>query len=127
MKPINFKQQNTVLEKPENMKDSECSALPTFRDGKQCISCWELSEQDLEEINKTKKVYLGVLSGNTQPPVFLTVQTPFISGECPNCGKPKYQNEYEDFERCHGCDWTSERMEVEDKKEDTKTGDGENL
>lgn len=26
---------------------------------------------------------------------------------CPECGYPKSKKHHEDFERCHGCDWTS--------------------
>ena len=77
MRAIEFKEQNGVLGKPEGMTDDECSPLPVFRDGKHCVSVWELSEADLELIKETKVVYLGVLSGNTQPPVFLTIESPF--------------------------------------------------
>lgn len=27
---------------------------------------------------------------------------------CPECGYPKFKKTFEDFERCHGCNWTSE-------------------
>lgn len=77
MRAIEFKEQNAVLGKPAGMTDEECKPLPVFRDGKQCVSVWELSPEELEFINQTKVVYLGVLSGNTQPPVFLTVESPF--------------------------------------------------
>lgn len=26
---------------------------------------------------------------------------------CPECGYPKFKRSFEDFERCHGCNWTS--------------------
>ena len=26
---------------------------------------------------------------------------------CPECGYPKFKKSFEDFERCHGCEWTS--------------------
>ena len=27
---------------------------------------------------------------------------------CPECGYPKFKFSHEEFERCHGCNWTSE-------------------
>ena len=76
MNPIEFKEQNKVFTKPENMTDKECKSLPVLTDGKQSVSCWELTDEKLEEIKKTKKVYLGVL-GQGHPPVFLEVFKPF--------------------------------------------------
>lgn len=28
---------------------------------------------------------------------------------CPKCNYPKFKKHHEDFERCEGCDWTSEK------------------
>jgi hypothetical protein len=79
MKPIGFKESNGVLGKPENMTDEECDQLPVFRDGVHCISCWKLSEEELNQVQKTGCIYLGILSGGTQPPVFLQVENPFVN------------------------------------------------
>ena len=38
----------------------EAGALPVFSDGEQCISCWELSTDDLIEINMTKRASTSV-------------------------------------------------------------------
>ncbi len=27
---------------------------------------------------------------------------------CPDCGYPKFKRTFEEFERCQGCNWTSE-------------------
>ena len=78
MRPVEFDEMTIVLSKPEGMTDDECMPLPVFRDGKQVVSCWELSKEDLELINQTGRIYLGVVSGKSQPPVFLTVETPFV-------------------------------------------------
>lgn len=77
MKPIEFNEQNKVLLKPENMTDEECKSLPVFSNGKECISCWQLSDEEIEKLKETKCIWLGVLSGQTQPPVFLNVDNPF--------------------------------------------------
>jgi len=77
MKPVEFEEANGVLHKPESMTDEECLSLPVFRDGRYCISLWELSEEEKAELLKTGKVWLWVLSGETQPPVLLSVSSPF--------------------------------------------------
>ncbi len=76
MIPIKFRGANGVLSKPKNMTDAECSSLPVYRDGTYCVSCWELGEKELRKVMRTKKVFIGVLSGHTQPPIFLTATNP---------------------------------------------------
>lgn len=78
MIPVDFPQRNRVLEKPKGMTDEECSDLEIFTDGKVCVSCWQLNKEELELIQKTGKVYLVVVSGKTQPPVSLHVESPFV-------------------------------------------------
>lgn len=80
MKPTEFKEQNKVLSKPDNMTDEECSSLPVYTDGKLCISCWELTWRDIWQIIKTRRVWLWVLSGRTQPPVIVSADFPFLEG-----------------------------------------------
>jgi hypothetical protein len=76
MKPIEFKEQNEVLAKPPNMTDKECQSLNVFTDGKQSVSCWEITDEELKEIIKTKKIWLGVI-GNAHPLVFIEAFKPF--------------------------------------------------
>lgn len=78
MKPIEFKEQSKVLGKPESMTDEECSSLPVYSDGAQCVSCWKLSDEEIKLISETGCMYVGVLSGSTQPPIWLTVESPFV-------------------------------------------------
>ncbi|MCK5607126.1 hypothetical protein KAR91_34905 [Candidatus Pacearchaeota archaeon] len=78
MKPIEFDEQSAVLGKPASMTDKECSSLPCFRDGVNVISKWELTEEELEEIKKTKCIYVNVLSGKSSPPIKPDVFTPFM-------------------------------------------------
>ena len=78
MRAVEFDEQTVILGKPIGMTDEECAPLPVFRDGEQVISCWELNKEDLEEINKTGKIYLSIFSGKTQPPVWLSIENPFI-------------------------------------------------
>lgn len=71
MKPIQFKQSTKVLQKPSTISINECGSVPVWSDGKQCVSCWKASFQERIKILFTGKIWLGVLSGKTQPPVFL--------------------------------------------------------
>jgi hypothetical protein len=71
MKPIKFKEANCNLEKPQNMTDEECLSLAVYTDGEQCISCWKMSFRQRISALIYGKVWLSVLSGQTQPPVWL--------------------------------------------------------
>jgi hypothetical protein len=76
MQSIDFEESNVILGKPATMTDEQCNSLNVFTDGQTCVSCWELSDDELKKLMETKKIWLGVLSGTTQPPVFLTVEKP---------------------------------------------------
>jgi hypothetical protein len=75
MKPVNFKESNKRLDAPKGM--SNCSALDVFSDGMNCISAWKPSVIERIKILFGGKVWLGVYSGHTQPPVFVTADYPF--------------------------------------------------
>jgi hypothetical protein len=80
MKPVNFKASNANFVKPESMTEEQCGELPVMvvpdPDLKVniCISCWELSLEEILEIVKTGRLWLSVYGG--QPPVLLQVSTP---------------------------------------------------
>jgi tartrate dehydratase beta subunit/fumarate hydratase class I family protein len=81
MMPINFNESNIVYNKPENMTDEDCSTLHAFRGHDQSelpviITKWQLSKEDLEEIQKTGCVYLTVV-GQVLPPVSVYTENPF--------------------------------------------------
>lgn len=77
MKPIDFEQSTKVLQKPGTLSDSQCSALPVWCDGKQCVSCWKPSIKERINILFGGNVWLGVMSGKTQPPVFVAGERVF--------------------------------------------------
>ena len=84
MKPIDFEQSTKVLQKPGTLSDSQCGALPVWCDGKQCVSCWKPSIKERINILFGGNVWLGVMSGKTQPPVFVAGErvfekTPFFA------------------------------------------------
>lgn len=78
MQGVHFKEETDELRRPPGMTEEQCGSLPIYRtsDG-HCISCWELSDEELETLKKTKRIWLWVWSGKTQPPVSLAVDNPF--------------------------------------------------
>jgi hypothetical protein len=83
MIPTSFDESNHVLDKPKDMAREQCDALSVFvgqtQDGLPVvISCWKLTKEELEQINKTGRVWLWVY-GAGMPPVSLTVENPFKS------------------------------------------------
>ncbi|MDD3019486.1 MAG: hypothetical protein PHX61_00735 [Alphaproteobacteria bacterium] len=59
------------------MSESECQSLPVWCDGKQCVSCWKPTIADRIRIALGGNIWLGVMSGNTQPPVFISGEQVF--------------------------------------------------
>lgn len=77
MKPIDFPQSTKVLQRPSTMAESECQSLHVWNDGKQCVSCWKPTLGERIRIAFGGNVWLGVLSGKTQPPVFVSGEKVF--------------------------------------------------
>ncbi len=84
MTPVKFSGYTGVLQAPESMPD--VMPLPFFR-GEDTegvpvvISCWELTESELQEVIKTKRVWLSVV-GRSAPPVRVSAETPFVPLPC---------------------------------------------
>jgi len=80
MTPTTFKQQNAVFEKPNDMTEDQCGSLPAFKGdayGRPIIlSCWKLSDDEIEQIKHTGRIWLSV-TGNIMPPVSLFTENPF--------------------------------------------------
>ena len=71
MKGVPFKDANKVFGKPSEMTDDECNSLPvkiTTNDKYPAIeSVWEMSDEELAMINKSKRIRNGVLGRGLQP------------------------------------------------------------
>ena len=74
MKPTGFKYANRELQPPEGATYSENIAsidpLPIWTDGEQCVSCWKMTVRERLAALLFGRVWLSVLSGSTQPPVY---------------------------------------------------------
>lgn len=72
MKPLHFKEATIALEKPLSMTDEECGSLWVHRsENGECISLWTVPFWQRLKFLFHGKLWLGVCSGNTQPPVWL--------------------------------------------------------
>lgn len=72
MKPIYFKESTIELKKPASMTDDECGSLYIYNsENGECISCWSVSFWSRLKFLFHGKIWLGVLSGKTQPPVWI--------------------------------------------------------
>lgn len=71
MKPIKFNQANKNLLKPNSMTDEECSSLWVYTDGNQCVSCWKMNWKQRIKALFFGKIWISVMSGYTQPPVWI--------------------------------------------------------
>lgn len=65
---IPFAQANNILGAPKGMTQEECNSLELYRDGRYCISKWQFTDEEIEELKRNGgKMYLWVLGSNMQP------------------------------------------------------------
>jgi hypothetical protein len=77
LRPIKFEEANITFTGPEGIGDlPACRVTDTNGRTIEIVSCWELSDRDLEEINSNRRIWLSV-TGPGQPPVALLVDYPF--------------------------------------------------
>jgi hypothetical protein len=86
MLPTSFPESNFVYTKPKDWTDEQCMDLPVWKGpvpiddagatAPTIISCWKLSKEDLEEINRTGCVWL-LITGTGMPPVSVAAENPF--------------------------------------------------
>jgi len=67
---VKFSDMNGELGAPKDDED-RVNSLPVFRNGSCVVSCWEFSNEEIQEIIKTKRVYLSLLSGLTMSPAII--------------------------------------------------------
>lgn len=76
MVPADFAESNGVLSRPPDMTDEECDPLCVLHSNLPdqtpvVVSCWKVTKEELEEIQRTGRVWLIVV-GHTMPPVILS-------------------------------------------------------
>ncbi len=74
-----FDESNLVLSAPEGL-ESRVSALSVYKGldsgFSTVVSCWKFTQQELDNINKTGRVFIGVM-GETMPPIWVDGNHPF--------------------------------------------------
>ena len=81
MKPTQFKESNATLTAPQQEYSTDVDAvqpLNIWSNGEQCVSCWKMSWGERLSVLFRGKVWLLVLSGQTQPPVALSITKKFF-------------------------------------------------
>lgn len=81
MEPSSFPEENLILDKPPGMSYDDCMALSVFQGEDSVgqpvvISCWKPTKKELEEINRTGRVWLWIY-GQTMPPAAVGGFNPF--------------------------------------------------
>lgn len=75
-----FDEDNAVLGPPKGKSEEEVHSLSVHKGmmgvSPVVISCWKPTKEELEEINRTGRVWL-VVCGNTMPPVMVEGISPF--------------------------------------------------
>ncbi len=66
---VDFGGSNTVYKAPEGRED--VADLHAFANGKCIVSCWELDDAEIEEIVRTRRVFLSSFSGRVLYPSFV--------------------------------------------------------
>lgn len=68
MKAIKFETANIEYRAPDSMRDT-CQTLYVQKGEGKIVSCWELDDDELAEVNQTRRIYLTV-EGDVQPPIY---------------------------------------------------------
>ena len=83
MRPISFKHANRTLGPPTKQDYSEnvmgIAPLPVWSDGEQCVSCWQMSWRERLSALLFGRVWIALLSGETQPPASAQVSQEYLT------------------------------------------------
>lgn len=74
-RPTEFSEQNLLLGPAEGTEEY-VQPLPVFSNGQTCTSCWELTDEEIAEITRTRRVWVTVMAGRTQPPILIQTDFP---------------------------------------------------
>lgn len=73
MQAVKFKGTNVTMKAPkgaENIQDVEA-----FQNEQVCVTAWVFTTGEIDEINRTGKIYLSVFMRGNMPPVFMGAET----------------------------------------------------
>lgn len=70
-KPVLWEGSNKLLSPPKNYEEEQVCSMAVFTNGVVCVSKWQLSEEAIKYLNETGCIFISVISGQTQPPIFI--------------------------------------------------------
>lgn len=81
--PSSFAESNCVLGPPEGATEQQIASLSVFRGTLKdttpiVVSCWKVTQAELEEINRTGRLWLLVI-GHTMPPAIVSGTKPSMT------------------------------------------------
>jgi hypothetical protein len=68
--PVDFIGTNVIMKAPRGQEET-VRDVSAFRNEQCCITCWQLTEDELAEVNRTGRIFLSVHYGGGMPPVFI--------------------------------------------------------
>lgn len=79
--PASFDESNMYLNRPSDMTEEQCDPLSVLvtqmPDNTPVVySCWKLTIEELAEVNRTGRIWLGIC-GHSMPPAFVSGIKPF--------------------------------------------------
>lgn len=88
--PTTFPGANIILTAPDGMEE-QVADLPVFRNGQFSVSAWELSDEELEEIIRTRRVHVAIL-GQSHPPIYVGDEEAVrkVTGDHGGCAWPRH-------------------------------------
>jgi hypothetical protein len=87
VEPTSFPESNDHFDKPSDLTYEQCEVLSVYKGLDSIsglpviISCWKPTKAELEEINKTGRIWLFIY-GTTMPPSCLGGLNPFKEESC---------------------------------------------
>lgn len=73
--PVEFPGVNLRLNAAPGSEHNVNSGIPAFNNKVSTITCWELSAEELRDILATGKVWVSIMAGSSQPPLFVGSET----------------------------------------------------
>ena len=68
--PVDFTGTNVIMKAPRGSEEI-VQDVRAFRNEQCCITCWNLTADEIEEVNRTGRIFLSVHYGGGMPPVFV--------------------------------------------------------
>ncbi len=72
MYPASFEESNLTLNKPPQLTHDQCQTIAAFKGKMQdglpiIVTCWKFDQKELEEIQKTGRIWIIAVGETTQP------------------------------------------------------------